>query len=149
MIKDNFNCPFCGFLYEEDFIEPLICKSFICDKCEGKIRVLLKDNGWVTLNKRNDRMAYFTRRTTREQDFKYLDRIRKKYIMRVKRRHNDGLLKDFFKQGNLMWTVKVRSMLCQEASMVGINITTIIKYFKANNGTINYRTVRAYKNNND
>ncbi len=94
-------------------------------------------------------MYHVTRWITQAEEFKYLHKVRKKYMLRVKRRHNDALVDEFFKYGKRTWIAKTRSMFIQEATMIGIRPTTIINFFKENKGTINYRTIIAYKNNYD
>lgn len=149
MRKDNLHCPYCKFLYDEEFIEPLICRSFICSECQGKIRVKLKEGGWIVMHKRQDRMYHVTKIRNQEKDFKYLHKVRKKYILRVKRRHNDALVDEFFKYGKRTWIIKARSMFIQEVTMLGIPYTTIIEFFKQNGGTINFRTIKVYINSYD
>ena len=147
--QDNFYCPYCKYLYEEEFIEPLINSSFICMKCQGKIRVKLKEGGWIVMHKRQDRMFHVTKWVTQAQEFEYLHKVRKKYMLRVKRKHNDTLVDEFFKYGRRTWIVKARAMFIQEVTMIGIRPKTIINFFKDNGGTINYRTIIAYKNKYD
>lgn len=146
MRKDTFNCPFCKFLHDELFIEPLIGRSFACKECEGKVKVILKTGGWITLHKRNDRMKLFTRKRSQLNDFKYMHSVRKKYMLRVLRRHNDTLVDDFFKKGYHKIIIKTRIMFVQEVSMVGIGVVAILNFFKANNGIIHYRTIKSYAN---
>lgn len=149
MRKDNLHCPYCKLLYDEEFIEPLIRKSFICKECQGKIRVKLKEGGWIVMHKRQDRMYHVTKWITQAQEFEYLHKVRKKYMLRVKRRHNDALVDEFFKYGRRTWIKKSRSMFIQEVTMIGISYATIINFFKANGGEINCRTIEKYKNSYD
>lgn len=146
-MKDKLNCPYCHFLYEEDFIEPIIRSSFKCEQCDGKITVALNDKGYVFLRKRKDRMYYATLKIQRESDYRYLDKIKKQYITDTTGKYSDELSQTFFKKGQVPWVKESRILMSDDARMLGIPIQTIVSYFKLNGGKIDYRTINSYTNN--
>jgi len=145
--KDNFHCPHCKYLHEEEFIEPLINSSLKCEQCKGKIRVKLNAKGYILMHKRNDRMHYAKVKQQRLEDYVYLDKIKKQYIIDTTGSYTKESSDIFFKYGKYEWVRQARFMFSEDARMVGIPLQTIVNYFKSNNGLIDYRTIPYYERN--
>ena len=146
-MQDKLDCPYCGLYYEEEFIEPLIDSSFICQQCEGKVRVKLNPKGYILMQRRKDRMNYAKVKQQRLEDYIYLDKIKRQYITETMGSYSEQLSNVFFKYGKCEWVRGARYLFSEDARMVSIPLQTIVNYFKENEGKIDYRTIQYYENN--
>jgi sarcosine oxidase delta subunit len=144
-MQDKVDCPYCGLYYGEEFVEPLINSSFICQQCDGKIRVKLSVHGYILMQRRTDRMNYAKVKEQRLEDYVYLDKIKKQYIAETMGSYTESLSNIFFKCGKCEWVREARFMFSEDARMLGIPLQTIVNYFKDNGGKIDYRTIQYYE----
>jgi DNA-directed RNA polymerase subunit RPC12/RpoP len=147
-MQDKLDCPYCGYLYEEEFVESVMNSSFKCERCEGKVRVKLNPRGYILMQRRVDRMHYAKVKQQRLEDYVYLDKIKKQYIVDTTGSYTEESSDIFFKHGKCEWVRQARLMFSEDARMVGIPLQTIVNYFKSNNGLIDYRTIQYYERNN-
>jgi len=146
-MQDKLDCPYCGYLYEEEFVESVMNSSFKCERCEGKVRVKLNPRGYILMQRRVDRMHYAKVKQQRLEDCVYLDKIKKQYIVDTTGSYTEESSDIFFKHGKCEWVRQARLMFSEDARMVGIPLQTIVNYFKSNNGLIDYRTIQYYERN--
>ncbi len=144
MKGDKLDCPFCRFPYGEEEMEAMINKSFKCDNCYKKIVVKTNNKGYIQLEKRTTRMAYYTKMVEQEKDFKYMYCILKPCIFFAAKQYDRKIEKAFFLSGRKGWVMNARKDFCNECDMVSIPHPTIVAFFEKNGGKMDTRTIKTY-----
>lgn len=139
-------CKVCEHDNELRLIRRKLGKTFRCAKCGYPYNVYLLSDGFIGIEKRQNRTKLFYRTQKLLSDFEYMNKLSAQKIKQQKKKFNQSLFEEFILRGKLDWVVKARSIFVEEAYMLGISIITICKYFTHHGGKIDKRTVQSYIN---
>ena len=146
MDKDRLDCRGCGYGFTEEFAESKIGKQFPCPKCELPLKVIVRNSGYISINREGDNVKYYRKKLAKLEDCKYIKMKAEDYITDVMGECNQKLFDEFLICGRMTWVMKVRRLLFQDCDMMGIAPTTIMFFFKINYGFIKMNIVKKYIN---